>query len=231
MLAIIPARGSSKGIPKKNIRLLAGKPLILWTVEEAQKPAHIDRLILSTDDDEIAAVCKDSGIEIPFMRPIELAEDTSLAIDNYIYTIDRLNAESSKQYDEFIVLQPTSPLRTATDIDNAVNLFHEKNADSVVSVFEAPYPPVWAKKVDLSGMLKDYFDSAIDNRNRQEFEAAFIPNGAIFILKLSLLKSNYSYYTDRTYAYAMPPERSIDIDTEIDFKFAEFLIGQKGSDA
>ena len=226
MLAIIPARGGSKGLPGKNIKALCGKPLIAYTIEAAQAAKSIDRLILSTDDEEIAEVVQKFGVEIPFMRPAELAKDTSLAIDNYIYTMDWLNAESSKQYDDFIVLQPTSPFRTAADIDNAVELFREKNADSVISVCEASHPPVWAKKIDPSGVLKDCFDINIGNKNRQELETSFMPNGAIFILKLSLLKSLYSYYSDNTYAYVMPRERSVDIDTFFDFEFAEFLVSR-----
>lgn len=226
MLAIIPARGGSKGVPGKNIKPLWNKPLIAYTIEVAQTANSIDRLILSTDDEEISEVAQKFGVEIPFMRPAELAQDDSLAIDNYIYTIDRLNAGSSKQYDDFIVLQPTSPFRTAADIDNAVELFHEKNAGSVISVCEASHPPMWAKKIDPAGVLKDYFNISLGNKNRQEVEPSFMPNGAIFILKLSLLKNLYSYYSDNTYAYVMPRERSVDIDIFFDFEFAEFLVSR-----
>jgi N-acylneuraminate cytidylyltransferase/CMP-N,N'-diacetyllegionaminic acid synthase len=229
VLAIIPARGGSKGVPGKNIKLLCGKSLIAYTIDAAQAARSIDRLILSTDNEEIAELSEKFGVEIPFMRLPKLAKDTSLAIDNYIYTVDRLNAESSKQYDDFIVLQPTSPFRTAVDIDNAVELFREKNADSVISVCEDSHPPVWAKKIDPSGVLRDYFDINIDNKNRQELEPSFMPNGAIFILKLSLIKSHYSYYSDKTYAYVMPSERSVDIDTFFDFEFAEFLMSRNTS--
>ena len=228
MIGIIPARGGSKGIPGKNILPLCGKPLIAYTIEAAQAARSIDRLILSTDDEEIAGLAEKYGLEVPFMRPAELAQDTSLAIDNYIYTFERLNEEAAAQYDEFIVLQPTSPLRTSADIENAVALFREKNADSVISVSEASHPPMWAKKVDPSGMVKDYFDIEIGNRNRQELELAFMPNGAIFILKLSLLKTLNSYYSDNTCAFIMPPERSIDIDTPLDFEFAEILMKKHG---
>lgn len=228
MLAIIIARGGSKGIPGKNIKLLCGKPLIAYTIEAAQAARSVDRLILSTDDEGIGEVAQKLGVEIPFMRPAELAQDTSLAIDNYIYTVDRLNAENLTQYDEFVVLQPTSPFRTAADIDNAIELFHEEDADSVISVCEASHSPAWAKKINASGVLKDYFDINIGNRNRQELEKAYMPDGAIFILKLSLLKSLYSYYSDNAYAFIMCPERSIDIDTPLDFEFAEFLMRKHG---
>lgn len=224
MLAIVPARGGSKGVPGKNIKELCGKPLIAYTIDEAKKSQIIDRLVLSTDDEQIAKVSEKYDIEIPFMRPPKLSQDSSLAIDNYIYTLDRLNKEFKTQHDEFIVLQPTSPFRLASDIDAAISLFYEKNADSVISVCEAPHPPTWSKRMDPSGRLKSYFEMKSDNKNRQEIESAYIPNGAIFILKLSSIKSIYSYYTDKTYGYEMPSARSIDIDTPLDFEFAEFLM-------
>ncbi len=224
MLAIIPARGGSKEIPGKNIKRLCGKPLIVFTIEAAKAAKLVDRIILSSDDPDIAKIACRYGVEIPFMRPSHLAQDDSLAIDNYIYTVDKLNTESSEQYDEFVVLHPTSPLRIAADIDNAIKLFHEKNADSVLSFCEASHPPVWAKKIDPSGVLKDYFNIKSGNKNRQELEKAYMPNGAIYVFKLSLLKNYYSYQSANTYAFIMPPERSIDIDTNLDFEFAEFLV-------
>lgn len=226
MLAIIPARGGSKGIPAKNIKNLCGKPLIAYTIEAAIAASSIDRVILSTDDLEIARVSSEYDVEIPFMRPKELSQDDSLAIDNYIYTIDRLNTEYTNNYEEFIVLLPTAPLRSAQDIENAVELFYEKKADSVISCVEMIHPPYWAKKIDTSGKIQDYFSSKvrIDNRNRQEYDKAYIPNGAIYIFKHSLLKGTYSYYTENTYAYVMPRERSIDIDTIHDFEYVEYLM-------
>jgi len=228
MLAIIPARGGSKGVPGKNIKPLRDKPLIVYTIEAAQAARSIDRLILSTDDKDIAAVAQNHGVEIPFMRPAKLAQDDSLAIDNYIYTMDRLNDKSSKQYDEFMVLQPTSPFRTSVDIDNAIALFYEKNANSLISVCEAPHPPSWAKKLDQAGRLRDYFELNISNKNRQDLETAYIPNGAIFIFKLSVLKKIYSYYSDNAFAYIMSQESSLDIDTPLDFEFAEFIMSKHG---
>ena len=228
MLAIIPARGGSKSVPKKNIKFLDGKPLIAYTIEAACASRLIDRLILSTDDEKIADVAREYGVEVPFMRPPELAKDDSLAIDNYLYTLNKLNDEKAKQYDEFIVLQPTSPFRTAQDIDNAIELFYEKKADSVISVSEVLPSPVWSKKIDDKGVLKAYFDLAINNKNRQEIETAYMPNGAIYILQLSLVKKIYSYYSNNTLAYIMPEERSLDIDKPLDFEFAEFLRGKYG---
>ncbi|MCH7826988.1 MAG: acylneuraminate cytidylyltransferase family protein [Bacteroidetes bacterium] len=228
MIAIIPARGGSKGLPGKNIMELNGKPLIAYTIETALNSKQIDRIILSTDDEAIADICRNTGVEIPFMRPKELAQDNSLAKDTYIYTIERLNNEFNCNYSEFIVLQPTSPLRTAADINKAIELFRKRQADSVISVCEFNHPIQWAKKIDNEGKLLNFFNKDLnENLNRQELPTAFIPNGAIFILKYDLLKKKYSYYSNKTYAYKMKLENSIDIDTQLDFEFAEFLMRKK----
>ena len=229
MLALIPARGGSKSIPRKNIKDLCGKPLIFYTIDAAKEAKSIDHIILSTDDEKVVSVCKeyDCDIDVPFMRPPELATDGALAIDNYIYTIERLNKEFKYKYQEFVVLQPTSPLRNAMDIDNAIQIYLEKDADSVISVSEAIYPPLWAKKIDKNGVLKNYFNIENINKNRQELEKTYVPNGAVFVFRFSLLKERYSYYSEKTYPYIMPKERSIDIDNYIDFKFAEFMMVTK----
>lgn len=229
MLAIIPARGGSKSVPGKNVKLLCGKPLIVYTIEAAMAAKSIDQIVLSTDDPEIAEVAGKYGVRIPFMRPKELAQNNSLALDNYIYTIERLNTEFNNNYKEFIVLLPTSPLRIAEDIDNAVELFYKNNADSVISCVEMSHPPHWAKKIDKNGKIKNYFNIhiKIDNKNRQEFEPAYIPNGAIFIFRYSLLKEKHTYYSEDTYAYIMPKERSVDIDSLFDFNYIEYLIGKR----
>lgn len=232
MLAIIPARGGSKGIPGKNIRLLCGKPLIAYTIEAAMAAHTIGRVILSTDDPQIAQIAGKYNVEIPFMRPKELAQDDSLAIDNYIYTIDRLNTEFNNNYGEFVALLPTVPLRTSQDIDNAVELFSQKNADSVISCTKLHHPLEWVCSINDDGVI--HRDKKADIKkmmNRQESGQGYIPNGALYVFNYSLLKENYSYYSDKTYAYVMPPERSIDIDTELDLKFVEFLMGQGISNA
>lgn len=224
MLAIIPARGGSKGLPCKNIKLLNEKPLIAYTIETAKEAKLIDRIIVSTDDVKIAETAKKYGAEVPFLRPMELATDNAKAIDNYIFTIEELKKRENKTYNNFIILQPTSPLRTANDIDTAINLFNYKKADSVISFSEAIHPPLWAKKIDKTLKITNYFKNYAESKNRQEIETAYMPNGAVFVFKYSLLKTKLSYYSDKTYAYIMPQRRSIDIDNIIDFEFAEFLM-------
>ncbi len=223
MLAIIPARGGSKGLPGKNIKKLNGKPLIAYTIEAALKAVSIGRVIVSTDSEEIAEVAIEYGAEVPFLRPAFLAEDDSLAIDNYQYTIDQYEKDFNVNVNEFCVLQPTSPLRLSSDIDGAVKLFHENNADSVISFCEEHHPVKWHKFLEHDGRLTEVFsDKTL--RNRQDLRPTYFPNGAIYIFKSSLIKLGL-YYSDKTYSYVMPRNRSVDIDVLDDFKLTEFLMG------
>lgn len=210
-------------MPKKNIKELAGAPLISYTIKAAKKSEFITRIIVSTDSEEIADVATKYGAEVPFLRPAELATDDAKAIDVYLYTIERLNLENDEQINEFLVLLPTSPLRNYMDIDQAIKIFKKKNADSVISVTETEYPPQWIKRISEKGILEDYIQG-LNNLNRQEYEKTYIPNGAIYIFKYNVLKKEYNYYTDKTYPYIMPNIRSIDIDTPLDFMIAEYLI-------
>lgn len=224
MIAIIPARGGSKGLPGKNVRPLNGKPLIAYAIEAALNAKHIDRVIISTDDDEIARVAVEYGAELPFMRPAELASDTAMAIDNYIYTIGRLEEEGDKPIDAFVVLQPTSPLRIAEDIDGAIELFVQKGADSVISYCQETHPVSWHKYLDDEGHFVDIFDSNI--KNRQENRVSYYPNGAVYVFRSSMIRER-KYYTEKSYAYVMPRTRSVDIDFIEDFEYAEYLIKRK----
>jgi N-acylneuraminate cytidylyltransferase/CMP-N,N'-diacetyllegionaminic acid synthase len=229
MLAIIPARGGSKGLPGKNIRLLDGKPLIAHTIEAALASKKITKIIISTDDESIAAVCRDYDVEIPFMRPKELAGDNSLIVETYLYTLKRINEEQGTDFDSIIALLPTCPLRTGEDIDKAVEIFERKNADSVISFYEAPHPVQWYRTIDDNGVLRALLPEGDRLANRQEEKKSYLPNGAIYIFKVGLLQQ-HKYYSDRTYPYVMPAERSIDIDTQFDFDLAECLIQKrKGS--
>ncbi|HEY3388546.1 MAG TPA: sugar phosphate nucleotidyltransferase [Prolixibacteraceae bacterium] len=223
MIAIIPARGGSKGLPNKNIKYLAGKPLIAYTIEAAKESKYIDRIIISTDSEEIGVISESYGAEVPFLRPGFLACDDSKAIDAYIYTIELLKNKYNTDIKEFIVLQPTSPLRTTDDIDSAIKLFIDTKPDSVISFCEANHPPIWAKKI-ADKKVTDYFNESAENKNRQEHENAFIPNGAIFIFNYQFLKKQEGYYSDKTVPYIMPAERSVDIDSLVDFEYAEYLI-------
>ena len=224
MLAIIPARGGSKGLPGKNIKLLNGKPLIAYTIEAAMAAKKISRIIVSTDNRQIAKVAMDYGAESPFLRPEHLATDTALSIDIYDYTLSEIEKQEAVKIEKFMVLQPTSPLRTAEDIDNAIELFNIKSADSVISYCQEYHPIKWHRYVTNEGKLKNIFEETLNNR--QEERPSYFPNGAIYIIKRDLIKKR-SYISDNSYAYIMDKKKSIDIDTIEDFEYAEFLLKNK----
>jgi N-acylneuraminate cytidylyltransferase/CMP-N,N'-diacetyllegionaminic acid synthase len=221
MLAIIPARGGSKGLPGKNIKDLKGKPLIAYTIEAALASKYITRVIISTDDNEIAKIAVGYGAESPFIRPVELATDTARSIDVYKYTLGRMEQEHGDIINDFIVLQPTSPLRTTDDIDKAIELFRKKNADSVVSYCAEHHPIIWHKYIDKEGRFENIFETGINNR--QDERISYYPNGAIYIFRRNMI-NNEQYYTDNSYAYLMDRKRSVDIDTIDDFEYVNFLI-------
>lgn len=221
MIALIPARGGSKGLPGKNLRALLGRPLISYTINAALGARNVTDVFISTDDKEIYNVAIKYGCKETFLRPKELAEDDSLAVDNYIFTIDKLKSEFAYDIEDFVVLQPTSPLRSAEDIDLAIELFKQKKADSVVSYTRESHPIAWHKRITDDGLLENLFEDKIDNR--QAYKSTYYPNGAIFVFNYELIKKR-QYYSDKSYAYIMPQERSVDIDTITDFEYAEFLM-------
>ena len=221
MLAIIPARSGSKGLLGKNIKKLLGKPLIAYTVEAALQSKEITEVIISTDDEEIASIAVEFGAKCPFLRPSELATDSSIAADSYIYTIDRLMKDNSSSIDNVVILQPTSPLRLSTDIDESINLFTEKEADSVISFTEEAHPISWHKHISDDNKIENIFQEKAENR--QEYRKTYYPNGSVYVFKYNLLKEKI-YYTDNSYAYIMPRNRSIDIDYLEDFEYVEYLM-------
>ena len=220
-LAIIPARGGSKGLPGKNIKDLCGKPMVVHTIEQALKSKYISDVIISTDSKDIEKIAIEHGAKSYFLRPKYLASDNAKVIDNYIYTIDRLNKYFGYSIKSFVSLQPTSPLRNTEDIDGAIELFINKNADSVISYTEEYHPIEWHKYITKDGKFENIFEERL--LNRQEIRKTYFPNGAVFVFDYNLIKQN-KYYGDNSYAYIMPRERSIDIDTIEDFRYAEFIM-------
>lgn len=222
MLAIIPARGGSKGLPGKNIKAFAGLPLIAHTIKAALASKYIDKVVVSTDAQEIYDIAQKYGAHPSFLRPEYLASDDARAIDAYTYTLDRLKSEYDIFADNVVILQPTSPLRTSSDIDEAIDLFLEKKADSVISYTEELHPVQWHRYISESLQLESIFPESLDNR--QKFKKSYYPNGAVYVFKVSLLKMQM-YTSEQTYAYVMPRTRSVDIDTIDDFNYAEYLMG------
>lgn len=220
VFAIIPARGGSKRLPRKNLLPLANKPLISWTIDSAKKSKYIDHIFVSTDDKEIAQISRDYGIEIPELRPSKLALDTSSTDDVITYTIEKYAAD----YDIILLLQPTSPLRTTKNIDDALELFVSKNANSVISVTPCEHSPLWANTLP-SDLSMDNFIKANATARSQDLDDYYRLNGAIYILDLGIYKKNKEIkYDNNTFAYVMENINSIDIDNLYDFKLAEFLI-------
>lgn len=224
MIAIIPARGGSKGLPGKNIKPLNGKPMIAYTIEAALNSKGISRVIVSTDDEEIAKVAKEYGAEVPFMRPAHLATDEAKSIDVFKFTISELE-KKSHQIPHFMVLQPTSPLRDSKDIDEAIALFNTKKAENVISFCEEDHPIFWHKYITKEGKFEEIFEGDFI-KNRQEIKKTYRPNGAIYIFSKKTLETQ-NYYSENTFAYIMDKKNSIDVDTIDDFEYAEFLLKKR----
>lgn len=221
IIAIIPARGGSKGIPQKNIKKLGEKPLIAYTIEEALRSKYLAHTYVSTEDPEIATISKKYGATV-IERPSSLAEDSSKTISVILHAIDYL--ERNNIYPQIIVLlQPTSPLRNSEDIDTAIKLYLENECDSVISVCEPDNSPFWCFTFN-GKYLHPLFDQRYINTQRQDLPMVFIPNGAIYISSPESIRRLESFYGERTIPYCMPPERSIDIDKPLDFVVAEVLI-------
>ncbi|MCG2775786.1 MAG: acylneuraminate cytidylyltransferase family protein [Desulfobacterales bacterium] len=224
VLAIIPARGGSKGLPGKNVRELCGKPLIAWSIEQALGCGIIDRVVVSTDDDQIADVAKTYGAEVPFIRPVELASDMASIIDVIFHTIDWFEKYEDYQPAYILLLQPTSPLRISEDIDNAIELLFARKAQTIVSVCETEHHPYGANMLPADGNMRDFLRPEVINKNRQELPTFYRINGAIYLAYRDYLKTRKTFFGNDTYAYVMPRERSIDIDSKVDFEFAEYLL-------
>jgi N-acylneuraminate cytidylyltransferase len=221
ILGIIPARGGSKGIPRKNLKLLAGKPLIAWTIEEAKKSQYLDRIILSSEDAEIIKTATALGCEIPFVRPAELAGDDTPGIEPVIHALNCLE----EYYDYAVLLQPTSPLRTAEDIDGCIRYCLQENAPVCVSVVLTDKHPYWMYSLDERHRLHPLLPTVQASGRRQDLPPIYMENGAVYVAETDFLLREKSFNTPETLAYIMSPERSWDIDAEADFYYCSLLKG------
>lgn len=218
VLAVIPARGGSKGVPYKNIREVGGKPLIAWAIEAAKESKYIDRLILSSDDEKIMEKAIEWGCDVPFKRPDSLAKDDSRTVDAVIHALDQLEG-----YDIVVTLQATSPLLSACDIDACIKKMVRTGAKACISVTEPDKSPYWMFGLDDTGFMSPVMDVSYLNKRRQDLPPAYIPNGAVFVAFSDWLREHMTYYSDVTAGYVMPKDRSLDIDTEIDFMILEAI--------
>ncbi|HIP55465.1 MAG TPA: acylneuraminate cytidylyltransferase family protein [Arcobacter sp.] len=218
-LAIIPARGGSKRLPRKNVLNLNGKPLIAWSIKAGLNSKYIDELVVTSDDDEILEISKKYGANI-IKRPYKLANDTATTIDAVKHTIDSID----KIYDYIVLLQSTSPLRTSQHIDEAIELLSKKNADAVISVCEMEHSPLWCNTLPKDGSMVGFLKEEVLNKRSQDLEKYYRLNGTIYICDTNrLLEENSFFLKDKIFAYVMDRESSVDIDEEIDFKITEFF--------
>lgn len=221
---IITARGGSKGIPGKNIRLLAGKPLIAWTIEAALASSSLHRVIVSTDDADIARIAAEWGAEVPFLRPAELATDTARHADVIAHALQWLETADGQMPEYFLLLQPTLPFRTADDIEGAIAMKRIHHADAVVSVTEVKQHPYLMKRVLQDGTIATFMESDIPYLRRQDLPPLYILNGAIYLLRSATFLQQRTVFPDGACAYIMPQEHSHDIDTPMDFFIAQLIL-------
>lgn len=225
-IAIIPARSGSKGLLDKNILSLAGKPLLAHTIEAANKSNIFDYVMVSTDSEYYAEIAKKYGAEVPFLRDAKTSTDTASSWDVTREVLEKLK-EEGKTYDLVTLLQPTSPLRDAKDIQRAIEQFVKKEAKTVISVCEVDHPMEWSFLLDESESMKEYVISPARNMRRQEIPQRYIENGAIYITEVKELLMHGDIYRDKCFAHVMEKAHSFDIDDEFDFKIVEILWEQK----
>ena len=228
IIGLVTARGGSRGIPKKNIRPLASKPLIAWSIEAAKQSQDLERVIVSTDDEEIALIARKWGADVPFIRPDFLAQDNSPHIDVVIHVLEWLKENQDYVPDYVMLLQPTSPFRTANDINAAIEIAQRSNADSVISVCESPAHPYKIRRISGQGVLSDFIEKPDGYIRRQDFPQAYLENGAIYLVKRDIVINRRTLYPKNTYPYIMESEYSLDIDTLWDFCLAEMMLEDKG---
>lgn len=229
VLALIPARGGSKGVPRKNIRPLNGKPLVAYSIAAALAlPALLYRVIVSTDDAEIAAVAQQYGAEVPFMRPAEISADSTPMLPVMQHAIRFVEQQDGIRLDWVLLLQPVSPLRLPLDIENAWQLARTTDCDSVISVAQVTAGhPISTKRIE-NGRLLPYCIEEIEGTRRQDYSPpAYVRNGAIYLTRRDVLMNDNSIWGKSICPYVMPDERSINIDSELDFKLAERVMAEQ----
>jgi len=224
ILAVITARGGSKNLPGKNIADAGGKPLITWTIEAAHGSKLIDRTVLSSDDEDIIAVARNAGCDVPFVRPVEMAGDASPVEEALIHALD----EMDEPYDFIILLQPTSPLRVADDIDGAIRKCHSSGALACVAGCPSAKSPYLAFRLDGDDRLSPLIESESITQRRQDIPPTYVSNGAVFVAQVPWYREHRAFYGPDTVLYIMPQERSLDVDTALDLSVVRALLENAG---
>ena len=231
ILGLIPARGGSKSIPRKNIALLAGRPLLAYTCEAALESRCLTRVVLSTDDEAIAEVGRNCGVEVPFMRPAELAGDNTPSLAVAQHAIRWLSEHEDWEADVLVLLQPTSPLRRVNHVDEAIELLLQSGAETVVSVVEVPhrYSPYSIMRL-VDGYLQDFWQAPLpfDRYRRQEIPVLYARNGpAVLATRVQVVMEQASFYGQRVMPYVMRNEDSLDVDTPLDLELAAWFLARR----
>ena len=228
ILAIIPARGGSKGLSQKNIKLLLGKPLIGWTIEQAKSSKYIDEIHVSTDDREIADIAEKFDVKIPQLRPANLALDSTSSMDVVEYIIE-LYSKNSEEFDIIILLEPTSPLRKIDDIDNAIELLMKNDqSDGLISVGGVQTEhPLSVKRINEARKLEPYFESTKKIYQRQQADKAYFPYGVIYMIKTDIFKQKKAFYTENVIPYFIERWQNYEIDDIYDFICVESILKAK----
>lgn len=223
VLAVICARGGSKGLPRKNVLPVGGKPMVAWSVEAARASRYVDRCVLSSDDPEIIAAARAHGCDVPFTRPPELAGDDVAIGPVLLHALDQLDEE----YRWLVLLQATSPLRLGADIDAVLDLARDSGAPAAISVVQPAKSPYWMCSLDPQGRMVPLIQVAESQaQQRQKLPAAYVPNGAVYVARTDWFRETKTFTSPETRGYIMPAERSVDVDYWIDLVVADALASQ-----
>lgn len=224
-IAIITARSGSKGLKDKNIKMLNGKPMIAYTIEACIQSGCFTCVHVSTDSEKYAAIAREYGADVPFLRTEELSSDTATSEAVVKWTLEQYD-KLGQEYDSFAIMQPTSPLRSPEDIKNSFAIYEEKDANAVIGVCEMDHSPIWSNVLPEDHSMTGFLDKA-SNVDRHHLPTYYRINGAMYLVRRSAYTDHTAMYGEKSYAYVMDRNRSIDIDTELDFKMAEFLMKNK----
>lgn len=228
-LAIIPARGGSKGLPGKNIKELCGKPLIAWSIEAGLKSKYVDEIVVSTDSAKIAEISKQYGANVPFLRPIELASDTATTFDAIGHTIDYYKHTLHREYDYIVLLEPTSPLREVDDIDKSIEKLLASDMDSIVGICRTEdQNPAFLVLKNEQDSIVGYENKDMKVLRRQDIRDVYFFEGTIYISKTDVLLDKKTFYHESSLGYVVPKYKSLEIDDMDDFIMVEALMKYKG---